>query len=108
MKSMLILLSLSIFMGQANAEVQKNACFKTALKAYKAVSSGVAFEIKKPFEIQQGKDLLDFYGHVIMTVDEDVIVYPVHSSFHSGYQIDSIVLTKNNCDLVAIKTNYSE
>ncbi len=108
MKKFLVLFSLFTILGQAQASTEKTACFKEALTAYKKVANYNAFEIRKPFELKAGQDLLDFYGHVIMTVNEDVIVYPVHSSFHSGYQIESIVLAKNNCALISISTNYSE
>lgn len=108
MKKFLVLFSLFTMVAEAQAAVEKTACFKEALKAYKKVANNNAFEIRKPFELKEGQDLLDFYGHVIMTVNEEVIVYPVHSSFHSGYQIESIVLAKNNCALISISSNYSE
>lgn len=96
MKHFLVLFSVIALMGQAHGAVEKTACFKQALKAYKARANYNAFEIRKPFELKEGAELLDFYGNVLMTLGEDAIVYPVHSSFHSGYQIESVVVDRKD------------
>lgn len=108
MKHFLVLFSVVALMGQAHGAVEKTACFKQALKAYKVRANYNAFEIRKAFELKQGEVLLDFYGNVLMTLDQDAIIYPVHSSEHGGYQIESVVLSKSSCDLITIRTHYSE
>lgn len=95
--------------AMANEEILFSKCLKPAKRYYyqHAGPSDIARNFSK-LQLLKANDALKYGDRIIVTYEEDKLIYSGSGSYYSGYFIDYVVVNPTDCNVEQIINVYSE